>query len=204
MHLRSRIAVALLAGGALSTPAVAEDGFYAGIGLGIQSVASQYLNGVESEGTGPVLGLTAGYRKEMTSGFMAVEIDADFSGGNRLEFFGTDCDGGATGPYFCEQNATLRFRALAGREIRDGIEVFGSLGLGAMRGQGAVSPHGNTDTGVNSGATFGLGVQRWSEQGVLRVEVIHDRFLHTIVRPGGQYNPDYRATSLKASYILSF
>ena len=193
------------------------DGPYLGLGLGYMKADSDaggpsglYGSG-SSELKAPVIGLTAGYRWNLRTGFAAAEVNGVFSTGSDFKNTanGNTCPApGATGAYYCSHKATIRLRGIYGMPIGNSWEIFGALGFGAMTGDGAISTS-TVDRGVNVGVTVGLGAQRQIGQGKLRIEFVHDNFNSTKTKPtssGGSigYEPSYRANSIMASYIFSF
>ena len=191
------------------TAATADPGYYFGGGLAYGTADSQSQGGgAISDASGGAVGLTFGYRFENPTSFSGVELDADLfiSGDFAESITGTECSAGfAAGAYYCKRKATIRLRGIYGQSMANGMEWFGALGLGVMTGDGAIGPGGNTDRGVNGGVTVGLGLQkRLNAGGMLRGEVIYDKFDNTLTKPAGLYEPDYEATTLKVSYIISF
>ena len=191
-----------------ATAATADQGFYFGGGLSFSRANSDDSFGSESTDTSPALGLTFGYRFEKGNAFYGPEADIDLFLGSDFEFNNTPCSAGAIGPYYCSRDAVIRLRGIYGQSLSNGLEWFGSGGVGIMIGDGAVAPSGITDKGVNAGFTVGLGLQKSIGRGMLRGEVIYDRLNSSLTKPtearGFEYEPDYEATTMKISYILSF
>lgn len=192
-----------------ATAATADPGYYYGIGLAYSAADSESGPGPgsSSDANGAAVGLTFGYRFENASAFYGPELDADLfiSGDFAESITGIECSGGALGPYYCKRKATIRLRGIYGQSMGNGLEWFGALGMGVMMGDGAINPGGATDRGVSSGVTVGLGLQkRLNAGGMLRGEVIHDRFTNTLTKPIGLGEPTYEATTLKISYIMNF
>ncbi|WP_428545541.1 hypothetical protein [Profundibacter sp.] len=151
--------------------------------------------------------LTFGYRFEKGNAFYGPEADIDLFLGSELEYNNSPCSAGAFGPYYCSRDAVIRLRGIYGQSLNNGLEWFGSGGVGIMIGDGAVAPSGITDKGVNAGFTIGLGLQKSIGRGMLRGEVIYDRLNTSLTKPAigvTEYEPDYEATTMKISYILSF
>jgi len=189
------------------TTAIADPGYYYGGGLSFGRATSVATFGGESSGTSPALGLTFGYRFENGNAFFGPEADIDLFFGSELDFSGFTCAAGAVGPYYCTRDAVIRLRGIYGQSLNNGLEWFGSGGVGFMVGDGAVAPSGVSDRGVNAGFTLGLGLQKTLGRGMLRGEVIYDRFDTSLTKPTigiTEYEPDYEATTLKVSYIISF
>ena len=196
-----------------ATAATADQGFYYGGGLPFSRAYSQdgpapIFGNFESSETGPALGLTFGYRFEKGNAFYGPEADIDLFLGSNFEFNNNPCSArGSSGPYYCARDAVIRLRGIYGQSLSNGLEWFGSGGVGIMIGDGAVAPSGITDKGVNAGFTVGLGLQKSIGRGMLRGEVIYDRLNTSLTKPsrgGPEYEPDYQATTIKISYILSF
>lgn len=184
----------------LATSAVeAEDGFYAGLGLGAGWGES---DGGDSAGSLGNVGLTLGFRQDMDGFFWGGEIDSDLSFHDLLESSGVSCDTQAFGPYYCTHDATLRFRGVIGTELMDGLELFGTFGIGVMEGQGAIDISA-TDSATTAGFTGSLGVQMDLGPGTLRGEVIYDNFTHNL-EPAAIYTPTWSETSAKVTYLIGF
>ncbi len=194
-----------------ATAATADQGFYYGGGLSFSRAYSQDAAPfpfvpTESTETSPALGLTFGYRFEKGKTFYGPEADIDLFLGSEFEFNNNPCSVRADGPYFCSRDAVIRLRGIYGQSLNNGLEWFGSAGLGIVIGEGATSPM-STDGGVNAGFTVGLGLQKSLGRGMLRGEVIYDRLNSSLTKPSNavtEYEPDYQATTMKISYILSF
>ena len=196
----------------MATHSASADGFYYGFGLGYTSAESEQGGG----GTGfseldtAMLGLTTGYKWNVTSGFAALEMDADLSFGQKTKntVTGFECSGGgASGAYFCSHDATVRFRGIYGMPVGNGWDVFGALGYGMVAGDGATS--GTTSaSAITGGITAGIGVQKALGNGTLRVEFIHDNFSNGLKKPsaifGTEFSPTWEANTLKATYLINF
>ena len=189
------------------TTAIADTGYYYGGGLSFSRAYSESNDGKESSETGPALGLTIGYRFENGNAFYGPEADIDIFLNSEFEFSNSTCTAGAAGPYYCTRNAVIRLRGIYGQNLNNGLEWFGSGGIGIMVGEGAIN-FSSTDRGVNAGFTLGVGLQKSIGRGMLRGELIYDRFNSSLKNPsisgGPEYKPDYQATTMKISYILSF
>ena len=213
-NLLSALTVATTLAGATIAQA---DGLYLGFGLGYAQLDSKADGPAGTYGSGaselkaPMVGLTAGYRWDLSSGFAAVEgnIDLSTKKGFTNTVNGNACPTpGATGAYYCSHKSTIRLRGIYGMPVGTGWELYGALGVGAMVGDGATDIS-YVDKGMNVGVTAGLGVQRDLGRGKLRVELVYDNFntskIHPTVSLGGlKYDPTYKATSFMASYIFQF
>jgi len=125
------------------TAAIADPGYYYGGGLSFSRATSFSGFFTESSDTSPALGLTFGYRFENGNAFFGPEADIDLFFGSEFEFAGTTCAaGGAAGPYYCTRDAVIRLRGIYGQSLNNGLEWFGSGGVGIMVGDGAVAPSG--------------------------------------------------------------
>ncbi|PJI84613.1 outer membrane protein with beta-barrel domain [Yoonia maricola] len=194
------IAVALL----LTVPAAHADGVYYGVGFGYADSTSEPEFGDNSSGGYPTIGATLGYKREQGNYFYAGEIDIDVPVGDaELSFEDVTCDDGfADGPYFCTHTSTVRLRSLAGVELSNGIDVFGTIGIAFMSGEGAIEPTGETDTGTASGATVGFGAQIPVGSGSMRLELIYDNLENTGTLPDDVYEPTFESVSLKTTYLF--
>lgn len=187
----------------LASSAYAEMQYYGGGGIGYSKATSEDNNIRTSEGDLFELGVTLGARYDRQRLFFAAELDSDINVGGEMEYSGTPCSGGASGPYFCSQAATVRLRGMVGTSISS-YEVFGTLGYAVMFGNGAISPAGNTDLGSVGGVTYGVGAQKAFGNGTLRLEVIQDSLTSIIDKPAGQGEPTWEATTVKVSYLWDF
>lgn len=188
-------AAVLLAGSAVQ----AEDGFYLGLGGGAGSGQS---DGGDSAGTLGNVGLTFGYRQDMDGFFWGGEIDSDLSFYDNLENSGDPCSVIAHGPYYCTHDVTVRFRGVLGTELTDGVELFGTFGVGLMEGQGAIDPNA-TDSATTAGFTGSLGAQMDLGPGTIRGEIIYDNFSHNL-ESAAIYSPTWSETSAKVTYLIGF
>lgn len=196
--------VMTLAGTTLfANSASAQMSYYGGAGLSYSSASSQSASS-SSEGDLFGLSLTSGIRFDTSSSiFYGAEIDGEINLSGDLAFTGnglTCADGSAADAYFCDQNATLRLRGLVGTNI-GGFDVFGTVGYGAAHGLGAIDEDGSTQTVVSAGLTYGVGAQTSFGGGTARLEVIRDDFSNNLQ---GNFDPEWSATSVKASYLWSF
>lgn len=195
----SLFALAMLAAG----PAAADD-FYYGVGLGFSDVNS----GTGSFGTQAsdadlsMLGLTLGYRVDRAKVFFAGELDGDVNLGGTFQddVSGNTCAAGASGPYYCSHNSTLRLRGVVGTPLANGYEIFGSLGVVQVTGKSAVNTFAEQSV-QSTGFTVGVGAQRKMPSfGTGRLELIYDE-ANSSNNPSG-YEPKYQAMTLKASWLF--
>ncbi len=205
MNIRSLTSCAAIALMASAPAALANPGFYYGVGLGFSSMESFDNNpgtAQTSEADTFVLGLTLGYRWENMAMFYGVELDADLSGGADFEevLSGATCAAGALGPYWCNHDATLRFRGLVGQTMASGTEIFGSLGVVSVYGDSAVAPAATASI-RSTGYTVGIGLQQDFAAGMTgRLELIYDQADNSN-NPGG-FDPDYKAVTLKSTLLF--
>lgn len=192
-----------------TTASQAEDGFYAGFGVGggwAESFAFSGGGGDSSAGVLALLGFTAGVRHDMDNLFVGAEIDGDVSVYDMLENGGLACSSYATGSYYCSHDATLRARAILGLGITDGVEIFGTAGVGVMGGQAATN-FTTTELAITSGLTASVGVQVDAGPGKIRGELVYDDFDNNIDPATSgmfDYEPSWSALSAKISYLVSF
>lgn len=205
----NKLTAAALLSAAFATPSLAEDGLYYGLGLGSSSMSSdvEWNAFKKSSLDSAVLGVTFGYRRDAGSMFFAAEMDGDLSLGQ--EFIGDAnnlpcAPANARGPYHCTHDTTVRLRGVVGTQI-GAYEVFGSLGAVQVRGTSAVNV-AQTDDVINTGHTFGLGIQRPLGTGTGRLELIYDRASNDNgpkhVLFGTVFSPDYEAVTLKATFLF--
>ncbi|WP_299349816.1 outer membrane beta-barrel protein [uncultured Shimia sp.] len=211
MPQTTKLAAGLLALSTMCGSQALAEGFYFGAGLGYTDAES------DGGGTGTryseldtgALGLTGGYSWDLDGSFAALEIDTDISFGSDLKQNGTGvkCSSGTSAPYFCSHDATVRLRGTYGTEVANDWSLFGSLGLGFVMGDSAVTVPGATDSAIVGGLTAGFGAQKPLGSGVLRVEFIHDNFKNTLDKPSNgtvTYDPNWEANSVKVTYLLKF
>lgn len=180
------------------------DGPYYGVGLAFYGAQSDAPVGsfAPSEDYYAALGGTVGYRWDRSGNFIGAEADLDLAIGSDFENTnGATCSDGATAPYYCEHQATLRLRGIIGAPL-GGMEGFASLGFAAMQGEGAISGS-DTDRGVNTGYTVGFGMQSQMANGTIRYELIYDNLENTSTKSGGVEEPDFESISLKATYLFN-
>lgn len=196
--LTSGVAAATL----LASSAYAEMQYYGGGGIGYSKATSNGDFGFSSEGGLFQLGVTLGARYDRQRLFFAAELDSDINVGGEMEYSGTPCSGGAIGPYFCSQAATVRLRGMVGTSISS-YEVFGTLGYAVMFGNGATNTN-TTGRGSVGGVTYGIGAQKAFGNGTVRLEVIQDSLTGIIDKPADRYSPTWEATTVKVSYLWDF
>lgn len=188
------------------TAAHADMGFYYGLGLGyskMESESNYFVAPATSEATAPVLGLTLGYRWQKAAAFFGAEVDGDISFSTDFDSnLGTSCSTFATGPYWCSHQATLRLRGIGGHTLTGGYEVFGTAGFAIARGESATNPTTQTDV-TSTGYTLSAGVQRkFGSAGIARLELIYDQIDSSDNPCPPCFDPSFKATSLKATYLF--
>lgn len=202
--VKTSLKAALVSLAVLAAGPAAANGFYYGAGLGYSHVKSgtSSFGPQASKADLGILGVTLGYRFDRPTMFFSGELDTDFrlGGDFKDKDSGNTCDAGASGPYYCSKNTTVRLRGLVGTQVRGGYEVFGSAGVVEVFGTSATSSF--THANVRStGFTLGLGVQRkLAGTGIGRVELIYDK-ADSSNNPGG-YKPQYNAVTLKATWLF--
>ena len=191
--------------------AFADTGFYLGGNISYSEASSTFRSSFESTENTAAIGLTLGYRFEKGTAFFGPEADIDlFLNSDFEDSNGIPCTIRASAPYYCERDATIRLRGVYGQSLNNGLEWFGTAGIGFMTGKGAVGPGpASRDRGVSSGVTVSLGLQKaLSERTMLRGEIIYDDFSHSVTKPtdpgGFVADPSYQATTFKIGYILKF
>lgn len=151
-----------------------------------------------------MLSLIFGQRIAAGNGFLGWESSADLSFGaeTKHSVLGSVCSvDGAAGPYLCEHQATVRIVGTYARSVGAGTEVFGSLGVGVLRGDYADSP-GSVISSKTYGATLGLGFNRDFGRGLTaRGEVIYDRFDSNTQE---LYDPTYSGATIRFALVRRF
>jgi len=195
----------------LGSSAYADTGFYLGGSISYSDASSTFHSTNESTESNAAIGFTLGYRFEKGTAFFGPEADIDlFLNSDFSDSAGIPCSINASAPYYCERDATIRLRGVYGQSLNNGLEWFGTAGVGFMTGKGAVGPSpADRDRGVNMGLTVSLGLQKTiSQRAMLRAEIIYDDFSNTITNPTipGVFvaDPEYQATTFKIGYILKF
>lgn len=155
-------ALAIIAGGALAAPAMAQaqttapGGFYVGALAGYEGLDVESGDGsVSADADSAVYGITAGYDLSLGSAFVGVEGELSKSGGS-TEFpssFGGARDGlDADGQYY--------LGARAGFALTPGIAAYGKVGYTALDTKSFTSAGTLSDVKDNaSGLRFGGGLQ---------------------------------------------
>jgi hypothetical protein len=199
-----RLAATVLASAiALSSPALAGDLYWGG-GIAYTSGTSDNVTGGDgsSDLSAGMLTVILGQRFASGTGFFGWEASADPSLGAGAESTanGTTC-APATGSYLCTHDATVRVVGQYGMAVGEGTEVFGSLGVGVLKGDFATSPATSTSAQV-SGLTLGLGLNRDYGNGLtFRGEVIHDNFTNFSESVNAS---EYSGTSVRLALLRKF
>jgi opacity protein-like surface antigen len=192
-------AAAGLVASAQGALAQAEGGPYAGAGLSFAHAESD-VSTVGSEGDLTALSFVLGNKWIRGNYSYAIELDADVNVSGKLKQDGP-CGVDATGPYMCEQDATVRLRGLVGTPLGD-AELFGAVGVGATFGTFAT---GETSTGSGSvyGLSLGAGVNYPIRDGMsVRGEVNYDNF-NNADQPFGQ-DSDWESLSVRLMAVFNF
>lgn len=189
----------------VSTGAMATDGFYYGLSAGYSSANSGAGDTFGPESSGDkfsTLGATLGYRASSGSVFYGGEATFDFAMGADLtdDVSGNVCTAGAFGPYYCTVDSTVRLRGVMGGSMSADSEWFVSAGFVRVEGSSATNSF-TQESNANTGYTFGLGMQKEMGTGMLRGELIYDQADNSGSVTGG-YDPDYRAVSLRVTYLF--
>lgn len=195
MHT-SALALSLFAG-----QAAFADGPYYGGGLAVYSSSSVSNPGsTAAEDVYAGVGLTAGYRWDQATNFVAIEADGDVTFGSDFERNSVACSDAAQAPYYCEHNATVRLRGLFGVPIGN-FDGFASAGFAMMNGRLATSPLNRTDAS-NTGYTIGFGLEQDLSGNTIRYELIYDNLEE---KSSGNGNPDvtFESISAKVSYLFN-
>jgi opacity protein-like surface antigen len=191
---------------AIASPSLAQDVY---VGGGVAHVNGTSDNVVGGGGSGAselstgAVSLILGIRRNMGTTFWGLEANADLSFGAEAEnsASGATCSVGATGSYLCSHESTLRLVGIYGVSLGQGTEVFGSLGIGRLKGDFATSIT-TVESASISGVTVGLGLGHDFGSGIVaRGEVIHDRFTNT---KQATFLSEYSATTLRVSVLRKF
>ncbi len=199
---------AALAAVAIASSASAQELYYGGGLTYTHGESTEVEFGFTATLDASMLSLIVGQRYGSGSGstFWGWEANADFS-------FGADTDGpgdyttcetglGSVGHYLCQQRATVRLVGVYGTTLANGMEVFGTAGFGALRGDFATDNF-TSASGVVYGATVSLGLSREVATNMaVRGEVIYDMF-GTANQSDG-YLSDYTGTSVRLALIRKF
>ncbi|WP_106746093.1 hypothetical protein [Yoonia maritima] len=179
------------------------EGLYYGGGISItqaESDAGFGANTVSSDTYGAVTG-TVGYRWDQSNMFYGAEFGLDVAVGSSMEDDGADCFTAANGPYYCDHVLTSRLRGIVGMPMGS-FEGFASFGFASMSGNAATFIN-TQDVAVNSGYTFGLGLQQDLSGNTLRYELIYDNLETNTQSQGSGYEPTFEAISLNVSYLFN-
>ncbi|MBL9050471.1 MAG: hypothetical protein JNK19_10210 [Tabrizicola sp.] len=200
-----RHAAALVAATLITATASQAQELYFGGGLAYTQGDSTVAVGAPSELEAPMVSLILGQRYATGSGFWGWETNADLSFGAESTFFsgaGTCAANGSDGrPFLCEHQATLRLVGVFGTGVADGTELFGTLGLGALRGGFSDGAFG-ANSGTAYGPTVSVGLSRDVGNGLMgRGEVIYDSFGNG---GGAASSSDYSGTSIRFALLRKF
>jgi opacity protein-like surface antigen len=191
-----------------ATAVSAQDGYYGGVGLSFGHMISKgdFASGASTDDYGSV-SLIGGYRRQVEKNFWAMEAQLDFPISDELTSAGIPCSAGASAPYGCEVDGTLRLRGVTGTKINDGLEVYATAGFVIVSGEAANSAT-TTDSVIAGGFSIGVGLQQDITPTLkIRGELNHDMAkigLNDISSPGGSFDPSFVHTSLQISLVKSF
>ncbi|RYG92388.1 hypothetical protein EU803_08155 [Loktanella sp. IMCC34160] len=168
-------AVAVSAGGAGA--AQAEEGLYYGAALGLAKSESESAGIGMTEGNDMTFGVVLGYRMEYASGTsVAIEGTYDGTSRNLMTSVGVPTDACTDwSPDWCEVHTIARIRGVYGTTLSNGIEVLSMAGIASVAGLAEDGPGNYVDT-TATGFTLGVGGQKPVGNGMLRVELVYDRF----------------------------
>lgn len=198
-------AVLLASAFSLAAPATAQD-FYFGGGLAYSAGTSEVsdFGGSDTELAAGMVTLILGQRFAAGNGFWGWETSADLSFGAETE---DDDQGGtcavadADAPYLCQHDATLRLVGIYGTSMGQGMEVYGSLGLGMLMGDYA-DAEDSVESAYTYGLTVGVGLNREFANGLVgRGEIIYDNFDRDTQE---SYNSDYTGTTIRLGLLRKF
>jgi len=207
--------VCLLVSGLVIPPdvALADSGYYFGTGFSYQPFRIRQIKSARPmvRRKRAALDLVLGYKTETETSFYGAEINIErFLRGRLNDAQGSaDCSAALTDSFYCSRRATYRLRGIYGRKIGKDVEAYVALGVGMMKGRGALDVS-RASLGINAGITLGMGLQfAVGRQSMLRGEITHDTFNVILKHPksevgGTDYYPSYEATTVKVSYIISF
>lgn len=160
--MKKTVALAIIAGGMVAAPAMAQDqntapgGLYVGVLAGYEGLNVESSdNSVSADANSAVYGITAGYDLSLGSAFVGVEGELSKSGGS-TEFpdsFAGARDGlDADGQYY--------IGARAGVALTPGIAAYGKVGYTALDTRAFTSAGSLSDLKENAdGLRFGGGLQ---------------------------------------------
>jgi hypothetical protein len=180
--------------------------FYFGGGLAYGSGTSTpgQVTDTEADLDAGMLTLILGQRFAAGQGFWGWETSADLSFGAETESSpgGAQCaTDGATGPYLCKHDVTIRIVGQYGMPVAEGTEIFGSLGVGLLSGDYANNSF-SVESAYTYGATAGVGVTHAFGNGLtMRGEVIYDSFTNDTQ---DRYSSEYKGTSLRVAFLRQF
>jgi len=212
--MKKKTALCLLAGSLSANPINAESKteYYFGTGFSYRIMGAHGLRDEKRyvQRKRASHDMVLGYRHENDRFFYGPEINIErfrrgWFPGMRAS---PSCGAIQRSSYYCARRSTYRIRGIFGRKIGQQAEVYTALGMGVMKGYGAIQ-QGRISLGINAGVTVGLGVQyRILKTGMLRAEVVYDNYDLILQHPTGpsgeRYSPFYEATTIKVSYILNF
>ena len=152
----------------------------------------------------PLLSAVIGQRFTAANVFFGWEANADFSFGAGTTGSVTDagCSDGATGSYLCAHDATVRLVGVVGTTINNGISLFGTAGLGGLKGDFSTSPSA-VESGSVYGWTAGVGISHGLFNGAeMRGELIYDKFSNPD-QPNA-FQSQYDATTVRITVVRKF
>lgn len=199
--LATSLALALVSAGQ-----VLGQNLYVGGGLAYTNGTSDNVSAGSgsSQLSAPLLSAIFGQRFTGSHAFWGWETNADigFGVGTKGSVTDAGCADSSSGSYLCEQDVTMRLVGYLGTTLGNGIGVFGSVGVGGLRGQFSTSPSAS-DTGSVYGWTAGVGISHGLFNGMeMRGELIYDKFGNPD-QPEG-FRSEYVGTTLRVSVVRKF
>lgn len=201
----TRLATALLASVvSLASPVLAQEVYWGG-GLAFGSGTSDNVTGGggTSDLSAGMVSVILGQRFDRGSMFFGWEANADLSFGADTEnsINGQTCSAGASGSYLCSHDMTLRVVGVLGTSVGAGTDLFGSLGVGMLKGDFANNTNSVESASV-SGFTASLGVDHAFGNGLIgRGEVVYDKFDKSSQE---DFSSEYTGTTLRLSVLRRY
>jgi hypothetical protein len=191
-------ALAPLAVLALAPAAMAQDGAYYGIGLGVShnTTSSPVISNYDATATDVALALTAGYRFA-TAGNLTygIEGNLDIMSGNLMSDSIDACTDWS--PTWCEVDAALRLRGTMASDL-GGSRLTASLGAVVVRGLAENGPGNYVDT-TGRGLSVGVAWEKLDGSLPVRVDLNYDAIRHDNQT---EYDRSLDMVGLRVSYMF--
>ena len=154
--MKKILTLAVVLAGTVSTPVLAQSGFYVGGIAGYEGINVESSNGsVSADASSAVYGVNAGYDLSLGSAFVGVEGELSTSGGTTEfpeSFSGARDSLDADGQYYVG--------ARAGVAVAPGIAAYGKVGYTSLSTRAFTSSSSLADLKDNAeGIRFGAGLQ---------------------------------------------